>query len=112
MDAIHASGVVGWIEQPNVSLVHVQAGEPAIGGALSQDLACVGAPLNSDNWRVSEDAVGKQSATAAGEQMASSHSVIRAQDRRQHKAKPDTDRQHQPRDCEINHCQTPINSLT
>ena len=67
MDAIHASGVAGWIEQPDVSLVHVQAGEPAISGSFSQDLAGVGFPLHSNNWRVSEDEVGEQSATGSGE---------------------------------------------
>jgi hypothetical protein len=59
MDAIHASGVVGWIEQPNVSFVHVQTGEPSVCGAFSQDLAGVGFPFHSDNWLVPKDEVGK-----------------------------------------------------
>jgi hypothetical protein len=67
MDAIHASGVFGWIEQPDVSLVHVQAGEPSVCGSFSQDLAGVGFPLHSDNWGVSEDEVGEESATGPGE---------------------------------------------
>jgi len=66
MDCVHASGVVGWIEQPDISLVHVQAGEPSFCGALPQDLAGVGFPLNSDNWSVSEDEVGEQPATGSG----------------------------------------------
>jgi hypothetical protein len=59
MDAIHSARVFGWIEQPDVSLVHPQAGEPSFVGSLPQDLAAVGIPLNSDNWRMSEDEVGK-----------------------------------------------------
>jgi hypothetical protein len=64
MDAIHSAGVVGWIEQPNISFVHVQVREPSICGSFAQDLAGVGNPLNSDNWRVSKDKVGKQSSSS------------------------------------------------
>lgn len=67
MNAVHASGVFGWIEHPNVSLVHVQAGEPSVCGALSQDLACVGIPFDGDDGLVSKDEVGEQSASSASE---------------------------------------------
>jgi hypothetical protein len=67
MDAIHAAGEVGWIEQPDVSFEHVQTGEPSVCGSLAQDLAGVGFPLHSNNWRVSEDEVGEQSAAGPGE---------------------------------------------
>jgi hypothetical protein len=66
-DAIHASRVFGWIEQPNISFVHVQVGEPSLCGALAQDLAAVSVPFDSGNWRVSEDEIGKQSAACACE---------------------------------------------
>jgi len=58
-DAIHSAGVVGWIEQPNVSLVHVQPWEPSIGGSITQDLAGVGVPLDGGNGRVPENEVTK-----------------------------------------------------
>ncbi len=74
-DAIHSSRVVGWIEQPNVSLVHVQAGKPSLCGSLPEDLAAVSVPLNSGNWRVSKDEIGKQSAACSSEQVESSHRV-------------------------------------
>ncbi len=67
MEAIHAARVFGWIEQPNVSLVHVQAGKPSLGGSFTQDLAAVSVPLNSGNWRVSEDEIGEESASGSGE---------------------------------------------
>jgi hypothetical protein len=67
MDAIHFSGVFGWIEQSDVAFPHVQFGKPSFGGSLSQDLAGISIPLNSDNWRVSEDEVGKESAPCASE---------------------------------------------
>lgn len=76
MDAVHASGVFGWIEQPDVPFPHSQAGEPSFCGSFSQDLAGVGFPLNSDNWRVSEDEVCKQSATGSSKQMARSEHVL------------------------------------
>ena len=66
MDAIHSAGVFGWIEQPNVSFVHVQPGEPTFSGSLAQDLAGVPVPLNSDNWLVPEDKIGKESAAGSG----------------------------------------------
>jgi hypothetical protein len=67
MDAIHSARVFGWIEQPNVSLVHSQAGEPSIVGSLAQDLAGVSVPLDSSNWRVSEDEVGEESTAGSSE---------------------------------------------
>jgi hypothetical protein len=66
-DAIHASRVFGWIEQPNVSLMHVQVGEPSLCSTFSEDLAAVSVPLNSGNWRVSEDEIGKESASSSCE---------------------------------------------
>jgi hypothetical protein len=59
MEAIHSSRVFGWIEQPNVSLVHVQTGKPSIGGSLSQDLAAVGVPFDGGNGFMSENKVCK-----------------------------------------------------
>jgi len=67
MDAIHASGVFGWIEQPNVSFPHMQSGKPSVCGSFSQDLADIGIPLNSDNWGVTEDEIGEQSSPDSGE---------------------------------------------
>jgi len=67
MDAIHFSGVFGWIEQPNVSFQHMQVGKPSVCGLFSQDLAGIGIPLNSDNWGVTEDEIGKQSSSNSGE---------------------------------------------
>jgi hypothetical protein len=69
MQAIHSAGVFGWIEQPNVDFVHAQAGEPSVGGALSQDSAAVGIKLNCSDWSVSEDEIAEQSAASAGKQM-------------------------------------------
>ena len=69
MEAIHASGVFGWIEHPDIPLPHSQAGEPSICGSLSQDLAAVGIPLNSDNWLMPEDEIGKESPSRPGEQV-------------------------------------------
>jgi hypothetical protein len=59
MDEIHSAGVFGWIEHPDISLVHPQAGEPSIGGSLSEDLAGVSVPLDNGNGSVSEDEVGE-----------------------------------------------------
>jgi len=59
MNAIHAAGVLGWIEQSDIAFPHVQSGEPSVFGSLAQDSASVWLPLNSDNWFVSEDEVGK-----------------------------------------------------
>jgi hypothetical protein len=67
MDAIHSARVFGWIEQPDIALVHAQAGEPSLSGSLSEHLAGVSVPLNSGNWRMSEDEVGEQSAASSGE---------------------------------------------
>jgi hypothetical protein len=73
MDAIHSARVFGWIEQPNVSLMHSQPGEPSVVGSLSQDLAGVSVPLDSGNWRVSEDEVGEQSAAGSGKEVQGAH---------------------------------------
>ena len=63
MDAIHSAGVLGWIEQSDIAFPHVQSGEPSFCGSFSQDATGVGFPFHSDNWLVSENEVGKQSAT-------------------------------------------------
>lgn len=68
-DEIHASRVFGWIEQPNVSLVHVQVGEPSLCGSLPKDSAAVLVVFNSDNWGVPEDEVGEQSAAGSSEEV-------------------------------------------
>lgn len=73
MQAIHSAGVAGWIEQPNVSLVHAQTGEPSIGSALAQDSAAVGIKLNCSDWDVSEDEVGEQSAAGTGKEVKGAH---------------------------------------
>jgi hypothetical protein len=70
-DAIHASGVVGWIEQPDVLLVHAQVWEPSVGGALSKDGATVGIDLDGADRSMPEDAVCEQSASSSGEEMQS-----------------------------------------
>ena len=67
MDAIHFSGVLGWIEQSNVPFPHVQSWEPSFFCSFAQDLAGVWLPLNSDNWTVSKDEVCKQSTSNPGE---------------------------------------------
>jgi hypothetical protein len=67
MNAVHASGVLGWIKQADISFPHPQAGEPSVCGSFAQDFAGVGFPLNSDNWLVSENEVGKQSTADSGE---------------------------------------------
>ena len=69
MDAIHASGVFGWVKHPDIPFPHSQAREPSICGSLSQDLAAIGIPLNSDNWLVPEDEIGKESPSRPGEQV-------------------------------------------
>lgn len=73
MQAIHSAGVVGWIEQPNVSLVHAQAGEPSVGGALSQDSAAVWIKFNCSDWGVPEDDIGEQSASGTSKEVERSH---------------------------------------
>jgi hypothetical protein len=67
MDAIHLSGVLGWIEQSDVPFPHSQVWEPTFGGSLSQDFAGVWLPLNSDNWPVPKDEVGKESTPDSSE---------------------------------------------
>ncbi len=74
-EAIHAARPRGWIEQPNVSLVHVQAGEPAIGGALAQDGAAIGVPLDGADGLVSEDEVRQEATTCSSEEMDGSHGI-------------------------------------
>jgi len=69
MNNVHASGVLGWIEQANVPFMHSQAGEPSVCGSFSQDLAGVGIPFNSDNWSVAENEVGEQAAAVAGKEV-------------------------------------------
>ena len=59
MDAIHSSRPGGWIEQPNVSLVHVQAGEPSVGGSLAEHSAAVWLPLDGADGLVAKDDVGE-----------------------------------------------------
>jgi hypothetical protein len=67
MDAIHFSGVFGWIEHSNVPFPHMQAGEPSFCGSFSQDSTGIGFPFHSDNWLMSENEIGKQSAADSGE---------------------------------------------
>lgn len=74
MQAIHSAGVFGWIEQPNVLLVHAQLGEPSVGGSFPQDSAAVGIKLNCSDWGMAEDEVGEESAAGAGEEVECSHS--------------------------------------
>jgi hypothetical protein len=74
MDDVHSAGVFGWIEQPNVTLVHMQVWEPTTCGSLLQDLAGVLIPLNSNDWFVSEDKIGKQAASDAGKNVHCLHS--------------------------------------
>lgn len=54
MEAIHSPLPVGWIKQPNVSLVHVQAGEPSVCGPGSQCRAAVRVPFDGECRPVSE----------------------------------------------------------
>jgi hypothetical protein len=67
MDAVHSSGVFGWIEQPDIPFPHVQSWEPSVCGSFSEDLAGVWLPFNSDNWLMSEDEVCEQSSTSSCE---------------------------------------------
>jgi hypothetical protein len=69
MQAIHSAGVPGWIEHPHVSFVHVQTGEPCLGGSLAQDGAAVGIPLDGADGLMAEDEVGEESAAGAGEEV-------------------------------------------
>lgn len=62
MQAIHAAGVFGWVEQPDITFVHPHAGEPSIGGTGSQDGAGVGVPLDGKDGGMSEDEIGVRSA--------------------------------------------------
>jgi len=73
MNAVHDSGVLGWIEQSNVPFPHSQAGKPSFGCSFSQDSAGVWLPLHSDNWPVSQDEVGEESSTDAGKEVHGSH---------------------------------------
>jgi len=67
MNAVHDSGVLGWIKQLDVPFPHSQFGKPAVCCAFSEDLAGISIPLNSDNWGVSEDEVGEKSSAMSGE---------------------------------------------
>jgi hypothetical protein len=51
----------------------VQTGEPSVIGSFAQDFAGVGFPFNGHNGSVSEDEIGKQSATDSGKQVHGSH---------------------------------------
>lgn len=73
MQAIHSTGVFGWVEQPDVSFVHPQAGKPAVSGAGSENLAGVGIPLDGKDGDMSKDKVGVDSAAAASKEMTGSH---------------------------------------
>ena len=53
MQAIHSALPVGWIEQPNVSLVQVQAWQP-VRRSVSESGATVFVPLNCEFWFVSK----------------------------------------------------------
>ena len=65
MEAIHSAGVFGWVEHPNVSLVHAQLGEPSVGGTFSQDSAAVGIKFNCADGGVAEDEVTEQTSARA-----------------------------------------------
>jgi hypothetical protein len=67
MDAIHSASPLGWIKQPHVSLVHVQAGEPAVLGSLAQDGAGVGVPLDGADGLMSKNEVCEQTPPGSGE---------------------------------------------
>jgi len=69
MDAIHSAGVFGWIKQPGVDLVHVQARKPSVGGSLTQHSAAMSVPFHSGNWMMSDDEIGEQAASSSGEQV-------------------------------------------
>nr|WP_240946357.1 hypothetical protein [Pseudomaricurvus alkylphenolicus] len=57
MDAIHSSGPVGWIEQLDVSMVHVQPWEPSVICSSLEHSGCVVVPLDGKNWSVSKNEV-------------------------------------------------------
>jgi hypothetical protein len=69
MNNVHDAGVLGWIKQLNVPFPHSQAGKPSVCCSFPQDLAGVSIPLNSDNWLVSENKVGKESTAVTGKEM-------------------------------------------
>jgi hypothetical protein len=57
MNAVHDSGVLGWIEQADIPFMHSQAGEPSVCCSFSEDLASISIPLNSSNWSVAKNEV-------------------------------------------------------
>ena len=76
MDAIHAPGVFGWIEQPDVDFVHVQVVEPSVIGARSQHSAAMPVVFDGSNGVVSKDEVGEQSDAGSGKQVQGSHEPL------------------------------------
>ncbi len=69
MQAIHASRPWGWIEQSDISLMHVQAGEPSVCDALAQDGAAEVVVLDGADGSVSKNEICEQAATCSGEKM-------------------------------------------
>jgi hypothetical protein len=59
MNDVHDSGVLGWIKQADIPFMHSQAGKPSVCRSFSKDLAGISIPLNSGNWSVAENEVGK-----------------------------------------------------
>ena len=76
MNNIHSSGVLGWIEQADVPLVHTQPREPAVVASGSQDGATVGVEFDGSDGLVSEDEVGEQSTTGSGKEVKRSHVMV------------------------------------
>ncbi len=73
MDAIHSARPFGWIEQPDVSFVHMQTGEPSVSGSLSKHLAAVGIPFDGADGGVSKNEVCEEPPPRASEEMKGSH---------------------------------------
>jgi len=66
MDAIHSALILGWIEHSHVPFPHLHVWKPSVFDALSKDLAGVWLPLNSDNWFMPKDEIGKDSPSGSG----------------------------------------------
>ncbi len=68
-DAIHSATPRGWIEQPHVPLVHVQAGEPPLVAPLSEHGAAIGVGLDGTDGFMSKNEICKESATGSGKEV-------------------------------------------
>jgi hypothetical protein len=73
MDAMYSARVFGWVEHPNVSLVHPHVGEPSVCDSLSKDFTGVFVPFNGNDWPVSEYEVREKSSADSCENV---HGVI------------------------------------